>query len=557
MEQMLAPAATADPSDPYLRSDQTFPHLTADQVARIGGYGAEEDVPDCTVLASPGQRGVDFMVVLEGTIGIFGAELAGEGALIVLHDRWQFTGELDLLNDRSILVSARAIGPTRVVRLSRSAFKQMLVGEPDVAEVVVRAFILRRVGVIAHQQSGLTIVGAPGDGDTLRIQRFLTRNGYPVRVIDPDTFSEIAEATGGGPMAGELPLVLRPGQPALVNPGNRDLADAIGLTERLEPDHVHDVIIVGAGPGGLAAAVYAASEGLDTLVIEGMAPGGQAGTSSHIENYLGFPTGISGRALAGRAHVQAQKFGARLAISREATRLDCTGAVYRIELDDGRVVQTRSVVVATGARYRRLEASDYDRFEGRGIHYAATAMEAALCRDEEIVVVGGGNSAGQAAVFLSRYASRVHMLVRGPDLSATMSDYLVQRIRSSHRIALRVHTEVSALEGEGHLARVSWRDRGTGERGTVAASNLFVMVGADPNTAWLEGCVDLDERGFVHAGMRTTAAGASPFLTSLNGVYAVGDVRAGSIKRVASSVGEGSVVVSAIHQYIASLQENP
>lgn len=553
----VAPAASIiDPSDPYVRADQTFPHLSSDMVERILSYGVEEDVAAGTVLAAPGQRGVDFLVILAGTIGIFGSDLSGTEQMIVLHDRHQFTGELDLLNDRTILVTARAVGPVRVVRLERTAFKQMMVGEPDVAELVMRAFILRRVGVISHLQSGLTLVGQPDDGDTLRIQRFLTRNGYPVRLLDPAIgLSELREEIGPEVIIGVLPLVLRPGEPPLINPSVHDLADAIGLMEVLDGDRIHDVAIVGAGPGGLAAAVYAASEGLDTIVIEGMAPGGQAGTSSHIENYLGFPTGISGRALAGRAHVQAMKFGARLSISRRAVKLDCSRASYRIELDDGQVVSARSVVVASGARYRRLDVEDYERFEGHGIHYAATAMEASLCTDQEVVVIGGGNSAGQAAVFLSRFARRVHMMIRGADLSATMSDYLVQRIRSSGRIALRPHTVVSSLAGERNLSRVGWTDRKTGESGVVPASNLFVMVGADPNTDWLKGCVDLDDRGFVLAGMRPTGPEASPFETSRRGVYAIGDVRAGSIKRVASSVGEGSVVVSAVHQYIAALQE--
>lgn len=546
----------ADPTDPYTRFEQTFPHLTDDMVARILPYGTEEAAPDGTVFARRGQRAIDFMVLLEGTIGVYAEELSGAEALIVLHDKHQFTGELDLLNDRTTLVAARAVGPVRVARLGRAAFKKMMTGEPDIAEKVMRAFILRRVGVIAHLQGGLTVVGDPTDGDTLRIQRFLARNGYPVRLVDAATaLLEIPCLAELDLSPSTLPVVLRPGEAPLHNPGVHELADTIGLMEHIDAVRVHDVVIVGAGPGGLAAAVYAASEGLDTLVIEGHAPGGQAGTSSHIENYLGFPTGISGRALAGRAHIQAQKFGARIAVSREALKLDCSGTAYRIELDDGQSVSTRAVVVATGARYRKLDVFEYERFEGHGIHYAATALEAALCVDQEIVVVGGGNSAGQAAIFLSRYATRVHMLIRGPDLSATMSDYLVQRIRSSARIALRTLSEVSSLEGERLLERVGWTDRTTGERHFADTSNLFVMVGADPNTGWLKECVALDERGFVLAGMRTVGSGASPFETSRPGVYAVGDVRAGSIKRVASSVGEGSVVVSAIHQYIAALPE--
>jgi thioredoxin reductase (NADPH) len=325
------------------------------------------------------------------------------------------------------------------------------------------------------------------------------------------------------------------------------------MTEALDPAHVHDVAVVGAGPAGLAAAVYAASEGLDTIVLEGLAPGGQAGTSSKIENYLGFPTGISGQALAGRAQTQAQKFGARLAVSRHAAALDCAGEPFRLRLEDGQMVAARAVIVATGARYRKLAVENYDRFEGEGIHYAATAIEAQLCRDEEVAIVGGGNSSGQAAMFLSRFAKAVHILCRGPGLAATMSDYLVRRIDASERITLHPRTEIVRLEGEHHLEAVTWRDHGRGTEERHPMRNLFVMIGAEPNTDWLGGCLELDAKGFVLTG--TDAEGrplASPFATSRPGIFAVGDVRAGSVKRVASGVGEGSVVVAAVHQFLAS-----
>ena len=340
--------------------------------------------------------------------------------------------------------------------------------------------------------------------------------------------------------------------PALRNSSTAALVDDLGLTETIDPDHVHDLVVVGAGPAGLAAAVYAASEGLATVVVEGVAPGGQAGTSSKIENYLGFPTGISGQALAGRAQVQAQKFGARLAISRHACGLDCDEQPYRVVLDDGQAIRTRAVVVATGARYRKLDVPDYARFEGQGIHYAATAMEAQLCGGEEVVVVGGGNSAGQAAVFLARTAAHVHILVRASGLAATMSDYLIQRIEGSPRISLHPFTEITALEGDHLLRRVGWSDRRAGASETRPIGNVFVMIGAEPNTDWLRGCLDLDEKGFVHTGRdREGLPLASPYATTRPGVFAVGDVRAGSVKRVASGVGEGSVVVAAIHQFLS------
>jgi thioredoxin reductase (NADPH) len=337
----------------------------------------------------------------------------------------------------------------------------------------------------------------------------------------------------------------------LRNPTTWALADDLGLTEAIDPARVYDVAIVGAGPAGLAAAVYAASEGLDTIVIEGIAPGGQAGTSSKIENYLGFPTGISGEALAGRAQVQAQKFGARLAISREVAGFDCDEQPYRLRLCDGQEVKSCAVVIATGARYRKLELPNYAQFEGQGIHYAATAMEAQLCGGEEVVVVGGGNSAGQAAVFLSRTSAHVHILVRASGLAATMSDYLVQRIEQSSKITVHAGVEISALEGDERLRAVTWTHSDTGETETRSVGNVFMMIGAEPNTSWLGGCLALDAKGFVRTGRSADGmALASPYATEKPGLFAIGDVRSGSVKRVASGVGEGSVVIQAVHQFL-------
>jgi thioredoxin reductase (NADPH) len=346
-------------------------------------------------------------------------------------------------------------------------------------------------------------------------------------------------------------VVFSPGKSTLFNPGNAELADHLGLTESWDPARVYDLTVLGAGPAGLAAAVYGASEGLDTLVIESMAPGGQAGTSSKIENYLGFPTGISGAALAGRAQVQAQKFGARLAIARAVTGIDCDSLPYRLKLEDGPSIATRAIIVATGARYRKLEVPNYERYEGQGIHYAATPMEQKLCGAEEVVVVGGGNSAGQAAVFLSRTVGHVHILIRGAGLAATMSDYLVQRIRLSPKITLHTGTEITALGGDPNLDQVTWTHRDTGLSQTRPIGNVFVMIGAAPNTEFLAGCLELDRSGFIKTGLGTDGARLdSPYATTLPGVYAVGDVRSGSVKRVASGVGEGSVVIQAVHQFL-------
>jgi thioredoxin reductase (NADPH) len=509
-------------------------------------------LPDGTLVFERGQRSVDFFLVLSGAIEIFDVDAEGQANVFTIHGERQFTGEMDLFNDRQILVSGRAAGPTQVVRIKRADFRRMIAAEPDVGEIIMRAFILRRVGLIRHGQGGVELVGPGHDGDMLRLQRFLTRNGYPHHLLDterePDTgsFLECFELK-----AEQLPVVILPGRQLLRNPSNAALADALGLTETLDPDQVHDVAVIGAGPAGLAAAVYAASEGLSTIVIEQVAPGGQAGTSSKIENYLGFPTGISGQALAGRAQAQAQKFGARLAIAREAAGLDCGAQPYRIAVAGGETVRARAVVVATGARYRKLHLPNYEKYEGQGIHYAATAMEAQLCTGEEVVVVGGGNSAGQAAVFLSRHVSRVHVVVRGAGLAATMSDYLVQRIENSPQITVHPFTEITGLDGDAYLRRVALTSRRTGESRSYPVSNLFLMIGAEPNTEWLDGCLTLDSKGFVETGRDGDGqALSSPFATTKAGIFAVGDVRAGSVKRVASSVGEGSVVVQAIHQFL-------
>jgi thioredoxin reductase (NADPH) len=541
-----------DPTDPYAREGQTFPRLSADMARRVARYGTEELLKAGDIVFERGQRSVDFFLVLDGSIEIFDTEDHGRLTVLNVHHARQFTGEMDLFNDRQILVSGRAGADSRVVRIKRASFRHLVTGEPDIGEILMRAFILRRVGFIRHAQGGVVLIGPGHGGDTLRLQRFMTRNGYPHRQFD----TEHDPDAGGFLDCFELkpdqfPVLILPGDIVLRNPSNAMLADALGLTETLDPDLIYDVAVVGAGPAGLAAAVYAASEGLSTIVLESTAPGGQAGTSSKIENYLGFPTGISGQALAGRAQAQAQKFGARLAIARAVTGLDCETRPYRLTLDGRLTVKACAVVVATGARYRRLDLNNFAKYEGQGIHYAATAMEAQLCRGEEVAVIGGGNSAGQAAVFLSRTVRHVHVVVRGSGLAATMSDYLVQRIENSPSITVHPYSEVSALAGDTYLRQVTLTNRNSGAIETHPIANLFLMIGAEPNTEWLNGCLTLDAKGFVRTGR--DAAGkalASPFATTKAGIFAVGDVRSGSVKRVASSVGEGSVVVQAIHQFL-------
>ena len=551
--ETAAPSVEVDLNDAYSgREAQTFPRLSAEMAARIAAYGIEERQPKGTLLFERGQRRVDFFLVVEGAVEIFDHDVEGLTEVLVVHTERQFSGELNHFNDRQVLVSARTAADSRLIRLKRADFRRLVTGEPDIGEIIMRAFILRRVTLIRASHGGVVLVGPAHSAGTLRLQRFLTRNAYPFRLIDTDADPEAEGLVACFALGDDdLPVVILQNEGILRNPSTALLADGLGLTETIDPERVYDVAVVGAGPAGLAAAVYAASEGLATIVIEGVAPGGQAGTSSKIENYLGFPTGISGQALAGRAQVQAQKFGARLAISREARHLDCDEHPFRITLDDGQAIKAQVVVVASGARYRKLDVPDYDRFEGQGIHYAATAMEAQLCLRQEVVVVGGGNSAGQAAVFLARHAAHVHILVRAEGLAATMSDYLVQRIESSPRITLHTRTSITALAGERVLQRVTWTDAASGEHETRAIGNVFVMIGADPNTDWLAGCLDLDDKGFVRTGQ--DAAGkalASPYATTKPGIFAVGDVRSGSVKRVASGVGEGSVVVAAIHQFL-------
>jgi thioredoxin reductase (NADPH) len=548
---MEFPVSALDPTDPYSRKAQIFPRLSDEMSARVAAYGSEEDVAAGTLLFERGQRRVDFFLVLEGGVAILAVGDEGRSEVITLHGANEFTGDVDHFTDRQILVSARAATDSRLVRIRLADFRRMIAAESDIGEIMMRAFILRRVGLIRHAQGGVVLIGPRRDADTLRIQRFLTRNAYPHRLLDTE---EDPDAEGFvecfSLKADRLPVVIS-GDQVLNNPSTALLAGELGLIEEIAPDHVHDLIVVGAGPAGLAAAVYGASEGLDTLMIEAIAPGGQAGTSSKIENYLGFPTGISGAALAGRAQVQAQKFGARIAVARAATALDCETQPYRVRLDDGSCVMGRAVVIATGARYRTLSVPGYERFEGQGIHYAATAMESQLCSGEPAVVVGGGNSAGQAAVYLAQSASHVHVLVRSGGLAATMSDYLIRRIEASDRITLHAQCEITALAGDSGLREVEWKNRATGDATRVPARNVFVMIGAAPNTAWLKDCLSLDASGFVKTGHDEEGSALdSPFATSRLGVFAVGDVRSGSVKRVASGVGEGSVVVQAVHRYL-------
>jgi thioredoxin reductase (NADPH) len=418
--------------------------------------------------------------------------------------------------------------------------------EGDIANIIVSACIWRRVSMIDDPSTGVVLRGCEGDPDLLNLRRFLVRNYYPHQTEELPTNDE----SGKGLAAAKMPQVELLDGRVLVRPTICDLADGLGITELPEPHTIYDVAVVGAGPAGLAAAVYAASEGLSTIVIEGNAPGGQAGTSSKIENYLGFPTGVSGAQLASRGHLQALKFGVHFAISRDVVSAAQVDGLHQLILAGGLTVCARSVVIASGARYRRLNVKKHEDFENRGFYYAATAMESPLCRDREIIVVGGGNSAGQASVFLSGVAKHVHHIIRGASLESSMSKYLIARIDSSPHITLYTDTEIDKFEGERVLEFVRWTNRKTGESVRRPISSVFVMIGAEPNSGWVYGAVKLDDKGFVLTG-GLLGFEATSYATSVPGIYAVGDVRAESVKRVASAVGEGSVVISNIHRYLA------
>ncbi len=546
------------------RAEQIFPSLTPGQIDRIAAVGQRITVPAGELLFDAGQQNTRFFVVLSGEIEIR-QPAADLDRTIVRHGAGQFTGEINMLSARRSLVRARTTTPSQLVVADREALRRLVQTDPELSEILMRAFILRRVMLVQGGSDALVLIGSRHSADTLRIKEFLSRNGQPFQYEDVETDPSVEvllERFHVG--VNEIPIVVCQAGHVLKNPSVETLAAAVGLDATLDPTAVRDVVIVGAGPAGLAAAVYAASEGLDALVLEATAPGGQAGTSSRIENYLGFPTGISGQALAGRALSQAEKFGAEVAIGRTVTRLNCDSRPYRVFLSDGTEVRTRSVVIASGVRYRRLDVPGLERFEGAGVYHSATHLEGQLCDGQQVVIVGGGNSAGQAAVFLSQIAARVQILVRGRGLADSMSRYLIQRIECSPSIDLRVRCQVVAAEGDGRLERLTWRNLETGQETTQPIGSLFVMTGADPNTAWLEGCLLMDKKRFVKTGADLTLddlAGAGWLLkrpphlmeTSIPGVFCVGDVRSTSVKRVASAVGEGSICVQLLHRALEEL----
>jgi thioredoxin reductase (NADPH) len=553
--------------DPLLnRRDQMFPRLTQAQIDRVAAIGERRQVRAGELLFEVGDDNTNFYVVLSGAIQIV-RPADGQEQPVTVHDPGQFTGEVNMLSARRSLVRGRVAADGVVLSVHRDKLRALVQRDPELSEILMRAFILRRVGLIAQGGADMVLVGSRHSAATLRLKEFLTRNAHPYSYRDVESdpgIQALLERFQIG--VGDVPVIVCKEGKILRNPSVEALASALGLSATLDQGALRDVVIIGGGPAGLAAAVYGASEGLDVLVLEDTAPGGQAGTSSRIENYLGFPTGISGAALAGRAITQAEKFGAEIAIARRAARLDCDERPYKIRLADGTLLRTKTIVIATGVEYRRPTIPDLARFEGSGILYSATHLEAQLCEGEEIAIVGGGNSAGQAAVFLSRVASRVHVLVRGRGLAESMSRYLIQRIECTSNIVLRPRTQIEALvgnAGNADLQSIRCRNAESGALETYPICHVFMMTGANPNTAWPEGCVVLDDKKFVKTGPDIRAEEleevrwrmSRPPLqleTSIPGVFAVGDVRAGSIKRVASAVGEGSICVPLLHK---ALQE--
>ena len=547
------------PTTATSRLEHIYPTLTPAQLARIAAHGRRRQVERGEVLQQAGEPAARLFVVVEGRIDVVRPSAAEE--VVVSFSPGMFTGEVTLLSGRRGLAQIRAGVDSEVIEVGRDELLALIQTDGELSTIFMRAFILRRVELLNRNVSDVVVIGSTHCQGTLRIREFLTRNGHPHTMLDLDRDASSQEFLDRFHVtAADIPVVITCAGVVLSNPSNQQIADALGFNDAIDRTQVRDVVIVGAGPAGLAAAVYGASEGLGVLVVESAAPGGQAGASSKIENYLGFPTGIRGIELAARATNQAMKFGAQLMVG-SARRLDCDRRPYGIEVGDGQRLPSRAVIIATGAEYRKLPVDGLQRFEGAGVYYAATFMEAQLCAGEEVVVVGGGNSAGQAAVFLAETARWVHMLIRSAGLVDTMSRYLIRRIEDHPAIVRHVHTEIVSLEGNGHLKQVGWRDNQDGHVETHAIRHVFTMTGAVPSTRWLDGCLALDAKGFIKTGpdllpedlatARWPLARAPHLLeTSLPGVFAIGDVRAGSLKRVTSAVGEGSIAIAAVHQVL-------
>jgi thioredoxin reductase (NADPH) len=549
-----APLAAAFP-----RREQTFPTLTSQEIERMRRFGEVRHYKNGERLFETGKPGPGMFVLLSGHVAITQRDGLGHVTPVIDQGPGQFLAEIGQLSGRVALVDGHADGDVETLLIPPERLRALLVAEADLGERVMRALILRRVNLIQGGVGGPVLIGPSDSSGVIRLQRFLTRNGFPHHLLDPARDSDAAELIARySPSPTDWPLAVIADGTVLRNPGETELARALGMIGGPAGNKIYDTAIVGCGPAGLATAVYAASEGLSVAVLDARSYGGQAGASARIENYLGFPTGISGQALAGRAFSQAQKFGADIMIPIGVKSLDCSRAdgAFALALDGGDTLRARSVVVASGARYRRPEIEKLEKFEGRGVWYWASPIEARLCAEQEIALVGGGNSAGQAAVFLSGHAKRIHMVIRGGGLGASMSRYLIERIEATPNIELVFHAEVVGLEGREDVAleRVRWRSRLSGEESTAEIRNLFLFAGADPATGWLDGCgVTLDRGGFVVTGAQSEQNQGrlvAPLETSVPGVFAVGDVRSGSVKRVGGAIGEGAQVVAALHGFL-------
>jgi thioredoxin reductase (NADPH) len=533
-----------------------FPKLSEEQIARLAPMGKTRQAGAGQILFDPGDLDHGVFVILHGTIEIESIANGAHTTIRVLGPG-EFTGEVNQLSGRRSLVRARVRDSGMVLEIARPDLRLIMQTDAALGEIFLRAFLLRRLYLIEHRTGDALLIGSSHSADTLRLREFLTRNGHPHTYVDVERDPDVQNLLDQFDIVPtEIPVLICGGEQVLRNPTNPEAAACFGLNAGIDEREIYDLIVVGAGPSGLAAAVYGASEGLSVLVLESVAPGGQAGASSRIENYLGFPMGISGQELADRAFIQAEKFGARIAIARRARALKCASPLHMVQLDDGGEVHARSIIVAAGAQYRKLDLPNLAQFEGAGIHYWATPVEAEICRDDEIVIVGGGNSAGQAAIFLSGVAKRIYILVRGPGLAETMSRYLISRIDASPHITVKPWTEIEALAGDKRLETIIWRNTRTGERETHSIQHLFLMTGADPNTSWLAGCLALDKNQFVRTGADLGPDWKArrppyPLETSVPGIFAVGDIRAGSLKRVASAVGEGSMAVPFVHKILS------
>ena len=539
-----------------------FPTLSDAQIARIAAHGARRAVREGEVLIEAGEPVPRFFVITAGSAEVVRPSDLGD-VQVAVHTQGKFTGEANMLLDRRSLTRTRVREAGEVVELTRDQLLSLIQTDTEISEILMRAFLMRRAELIEQHIGDAVLLGSMHSSDTLRIREFLTRNGHPFQYMDLDRDADSQRLLERFHVdMAEIPVLICRGDALLRNPSNQTIADCLGFNASIDASKTRDVLVIGAGPAGLAAAVYGASEGLDVLVVESSAPGGQAGASSKIENYLGFPNGISGEELTGRAFSQARKFGAQIMIARGASELACGRTPYRVQVHDGPCVSARTVIIASGAQYRKPAFDNLSRFEGTGVYYSATLMEQQICEGEDVIVVGGGNSAGQAAMFLAKTARRVYMLVRANALSDTMSKYLIRRIEETPTIELLTNTEITALDGEGQLERVCWKNRRTGVVEPHQIRHVFLMTGAVPNTVWLRGCVALDDNAFIKTGpdlSRDDLAGAKwplarpPHLleTSLPGVFAVGDVRCRSVKRVASAVGEGSIAISFVHQVLA------